>query len=138
MRGNVASVLLGFIAFAMMAPGCTVHHHHHYRQGKATSSEKISQDQSGLAQKHFLKGKEAYYACRFKDSIKHLEKAVLYQSLKTKKANYCIYIGADWFYLEKIPCAKNSFTRAKAYSMEVRPSRAEFPFEIIKLYDEPP
>jgi len=131
-------LILGFMFFAMMASGCTVRHHHRYLQAQPKSSKSVSQDRSGLAQKYFMKGKEAYYGCSFEDSIKQLEKAVLHESSNKKKANYCIYIGADWFYLKKIPFAKNSFTRAKTYSKGVRPSKTEFPLEIIKLYDESP
>ena len=138
MNKKIALLLLGLMFFAMAASGCAVHHHHRYLQAQTKSSKSVSRDQSGFAQKFFMKGKEAYYGCRFEDSIKQLEKAVLYESSNTKKANYLIFIGADWFYLEKIPFAKNSFTRAKAYSKEVRPSKTEFPFEIIKLYNESP
>jgi len=138
MNKKVGLLILGFMFVAMMGSGCTVHHHHRYVQAQPKSSKSVSRDQSGLSQKYFMKGKEAYYGCSFEDSIKQLEKAVLHESSKTKKANYCIFIGADWFYLEKIPFAKKSFTRAKAYSKGVRPSKTEFPFEIIKLYDESP
>jgi len=138
MNKKTALLLLGYIFFAMTSLGCTVHHHHRYLQAQPKSSKSVSRDQSGLAQKYFMKGREAYYGCRFEDSIKQLKKAVLHESSNTKKANYFIFIGADWFYLEKIPFAKSSFTRAKAYSKGVRPSKTEFPFEIIKLYDESP
>ena len=138
MNKKVGLLILGFMFFAMMASGCTVRHHHRYLQAQPKSSKSISRDQSGLAKKYFMKGKEAYYGCSFEDSIKQLEKAVLHESSNTKKANYYIYIGADWFYLKKIPFAKKSFTRAKTYSKEVRPSKTEFPLEIIKLYDESP
>ena len=138
MNKKIVLLLLGFMFFVMMASGCAVRHHHRYLQAQSKSSKSVSRDQSGLAKKFFMKGKEAYYGCSFEDSIKQLKKAVLHESSNMKKANYYIFIGADWFYLEKIPFAKSSFTRAKAYSKGVRPSKTEFPFEIIKLYDESP
>ena len=138
MNKKIALLLLGFVFFVMTGSGCAVHQHHRSIQAQPKSSKSVSRDQSGLAQKYFMKGKEAYYGCRFEDSIRQLEKAVLHESSNTKKATYFIFIGADWFYLEKMPSAKNSFSQAKAYSKGVRPSKTEFPFEIIKLYDESP
>ena len=138
MNKKIALLLLGFVFFVMTGSGCAVHHHHRYLQAQPKSSKSVSRDQSGLSQKYFMKGKEAYYGCSFENSIKQLEKAVLHESSNKKKSNYYIFIGADWFYLENIPFAKNSFSRAKTYSKEVRPPKTEFPLEIIKLYDESP
>ena len=124
------------IAMALsIGSGCTVRHYH-YREEQYSKSR--SSQRSGLAAKHFTAGREHYLGCRFRESITHLEKAIVFESSNKKKALYCIYIGADWFYLEAMPSAKNSFSRAKQYSWKVRPPKAEFPFEIIKLYEESP
>ena len=130
----LTSVLL--VMASAIVSGCTVRHYH-YAQERSASSTPSSQ-QSSLATKYFRAGRDHYLGCRFRKSITHLEKAIVFESSNSRKALCCVYIGAAWFYLEEVPSAKNSFSRAKQYSWEVRPSKTEFPFEIMKLYEESP
>jgi len=137
-KGMCKRIILAlfFLVLVAIISGCTVRHYHYGEE--RVSSKNHSSQRSGLATKHFREGRNDYLGCRFQKSITHLEKAIVFESSNTRKALCCIYIGANWLYLEEVPSAKNSFSRAKQYSWEVRPSKTEFPFEIIKLYEESP
>lgn len=97
--------------------------------------QSLTSKQSEVARNHFEAGKQAYYNCDFMESIHELQKAIVYEPSNTRKAVYCIYMGANWFYMGERSTASLGFSQAKKYSREVRPSELEFPEEIVKFFN---
>ena len=87
-----------------------------------------------LARQFFEIGKQQYMHFDFDNSVRNLKYAVKYETANSLKAEYLIYLGANYFYKKDIQSAQNCFSRAKMYNSKIKPSRSEFPGEIIKLF----
>ena len=90
------------------------------------------------SKKYFKQAKHEYLNFKFQDSITSLGKAITYETYNSDKANYYIYMGANYFYLRDLKSALSCFSTAKKHNQYIRPSSVDFPPEIIRLYNGVP
>ena len=90
------------------------------------------------SKKYFKQAKQEYLNFKFQDSITSLQKAINHETYSSDKANYYIYMGANYFYLRDLKSALGCFSMAKKHNHYIRPSLVEFPPEIIRLYNRVP
>jgi tetratricopeptide (TPR) repeat protein len=96
------------------------------------------QNESKLAYKRFLNGKAHYLNFSLASAVEAFEDAISYESPPVHKSRTYIYLGASYFYLNDFQSANKYFSKAKRLSPSVTPPSSDFPWEILKAYENAP
>ena len=100
--------------------------------------ENRSRQEPELAYRTFLKGKAYYLNFSLASAVEAFEDAINYESPPVHKSRTYIYLGASYFYLNDFQSANKYFSKAKRLSPSVTPPSSDFPWEILKAFENAP